>query len=430
MQDTKIKTPKWFAGFEWLLAWRYLKSRKKKRMLSVFASLSLIGIMVGVAALITVMSVMNGFRRDIMAKLGGAEGHITVFAGDGPLTDYDEVTKRIEKIPGVLMAFPIIRGQVFVSTDSAGSGAVVVGMRKEDIEKRIKNKKFSILHGDLTQFGKIPNSEDIGILVGYRLADHLFLYTGNPLKVTTPNGVETAFGTAPRVRDYTVVGLSNVDLPAADRITIFMPYNEAIDYFNFDKGASEIAVYLNNPDQIDNIIKQIETDVGRSVYISDWRKDNGALFSALEVEKSVMFLILTLIIIVASLNILSGLIMLVMTKSSDIAILRTMGASSGSILRIFIISGATIGILGTSLGLGLGLLITNNIASIQGFISDVLGIPLMDEVVHFLKTLPADIDPRQVIKILVFSFSLSILTTIYPAYRASRLDPVQALRYG
>lgn len=430
MKQTQIKSPGWFSSFEWLLAWRYLKSRKRKRILSVFASFSLVGVMVGVAALITVMSVMNGFRRDIMAKLGGAEGHITIYSGDGPFQDYDAVTKEIAAIPGVKLVFPLIRGEAFISAGEINTGVVVLGIRKEDIEKRIKQKNLRIQDGSLEQFGRIEGNDYIGVLLGSRLAVELRVFTNNFVKLGNLKGEETVLGTTPKVRDYPIVGIVSADLATFDRVTVLMPFAEAQDYFNYQDEARELKVYLENPDDIDMVLSNIMTTISRPIYTSDWRAENHTIFTALEIERTVMFSILMLIIIVAALNILSGLVMLVMSKSSDIAILRTMGASSGSVLRIFIISGAIIGFLGTLLGLGLGLLITFNIAHIQTFISDVIGIELMDETIYFLKTLPADINALQIFKILISSFSLSVFATIYPALRASRLDPVQALRYG
>lgn len=413
-----------FSAFERMVAWRYLRSRRKETFISVIAGFSFIGIMLGVATLIIVMAVMNGFRTELISRILGINGHIIVQPVDRPLTDYAQLAQKFSAVPGVTMALPLVEGQTLASgKQGAGSGALVRGIRVEDLEK-LKEVSSNIKSGDLTGF-----ATGDGVLVGSRLAASLGIGAGDQITLVSPDGDVTPMGVTPRVKAYRVSGVFEIGMSEYDASMIYMPLAEAQAYFNADGLVQSIEIYLQDPDKVDEMRAKIEEAAGRQIFLTDWRQRNQTFFSALQVERNVMFMILTLIVLVAALNIISGLIMLVKDKGSDIAILRTMGASSGAVMRIFFMTGAAIGIVGTFAGVLLGVLVCLNIESIRQFFSWVSGTVLFDPELYFLSQLPAEMSFSETTSVVVMALILSFLATIFPAWRASRLDPVQALRY-
>jgi lipoprotein-releasing system permease protein len=411
-----------FAAFEWMLAGRYLRTRRREGFVSVIAISSFLGIMLGVAVLIIVLSVMNGFRKELLGKIIGINGHIFIAALDKPLTDYAEVAERISKIAGVRRAIPLVEGQAFGSSPYNGSGVLVRGVRPSDIAK-IETIANNIRQGSLDKL-------EGGVAIGRRLAEHLSLQVGDTITLATPKGATTPFGTAPRIKGYPVNAVFELGMSEFDATFVFMPLAEAQAFFNREDDVNLIEVFLDDADRVDEARQAIDMAAERPVLLSDWRERNRTFFAALEVERNVMFIILTLIVLVAAMNIVSGLIMLVKDKSSDIAILRTMGATRGAILRVFEIVGASIGIVGTIAGLALGLIFTANIQAIQDFVSWLLNRQLWDPTLRFLSQIPAEVNTGEVAAVMIMSFVLSLLSPLYPAWRAARLDPVQALRYG
>ena len=413
-----------FSTFERLVAWRYLRARRKEAFISVIAGFSFIGIMLGVATLIIVMAVMNGFRTELVSRILGINGHMIVQPVDGPFTDYPALSGKFAAVPGVKMALPLVEGQVLASARAGGStGALVRGARAEDLTK-LKTISDNIKSGDMVGYA----SGD-GVLIGTRMADQLGLRVGDLITLTSPEGDITPMGVNPRIKSYKISGLFEIGMSEYDASIIFMPLEEAQLFFNAEGLVQSIELFVDNPDDIDNLRPKVEEAAGRQIAITDWRQRNQTFFSALQVERNVMFMILTLIVLVAALNIISGLIMLVKDKGSDIAILRTMGASAGAIMRIFFMTGAAIGIVGTIAGVLLGVLVCVNIESIRQFFSWVSGTVLFDPQLYFLSQLPAEMDLSETISVVIMALTLSFIATIFPAWRASRLDPVQALRY-
>jgi lipoprotein-releasing system permease protein len=421
---TKSSGTKPFSLFEWMLAGRYLRTRRREGFVSVIAGFSFLGITLGVATLIVVLSVMNGFRKELLDKIVGINGHIFVAPIESPLTDYVEVANRIAAVPGVRRAIPLVEGQAFGSSQYNGSGVLVRGIRAEDLQ-RIEHIASNLRQGTLENF-----SEGEGVVIGRRLAESLSLQAGDTLTLITPRGAATPFGTAPRVKGYPVKAVFEIGMSEFDATFVFMPLAEAQSYFNRTEDVQLIEVYLDNADRVDEARASIEEAAGRPILMTDWRQRNRTFFGALEVERNVMFLILTLIVLVAALNIISGLIMLVKDKSSDIAILRTMGATRGAVMRIFLITGASIGVVGTIAGFLLGLLIAANVQSIQSFLSWATNSNLWDPTLRFLSQIPSEVNPREVATVLAMALILSLLATLYPSWRAAKLDPVEALRYG
>ncbi|MBY5411222.1 lipoprotein-releasing ABC transporter permease subunit [Rhizobium leguminosarum] len=413
-----------FSTFERLVAWRYLRARRKEAFISVIAGFSFVGIMLGVATLIIVMAVMNGFRTELVSRILGINGHMIVQPVDGPFTDYPALSGKLAAVPGVKMALPLVEGQVLASAQAGGStGALVRGARAEDLTK-LKTISDNIKSGDMVGYA----SGD-GVLIGTRMADQLGLRVGDLITLTSPDGDITPMGVSPRIKSYKISGLFEIGMSEYDSSIIFMPLEEAQLYFNAEGLVQSIELFVDNPDDIDNLRSKVEEAAGRQIAITDWRQRNQTFFSALQVERNVMFMILTLIVLVAALNIISGLIMLVKDKGSDIAILRTMGASAGAIMRIFFMTGAAIGIVGTIAGVLLGVLVCVNIESVRQFFSWISGTVLFNPQVYFLSQLPAEMDLSETISIVAMALTLSFIATIFPAWRASRLDPVQALRY-
>ncbi|MFN3509323.1 MAG: lipoprotein-releasing ABC transporter permease subunit [Allorhizobium sp.] len=420
----KAASAKAFSGFERMVAWRYLRARRKEAFISVIAGFSFIGIMLGVATLIIVMAVMNGFRTELVSRILGINGHMIVQAVDQPLSDYAGLAERFAAVPGVTMALPLVEGQTLASgREGAGTGALVRGIRPDDLTK-LSVVSSNIRSGDLVGF-----ATGQGVLIGSRMAAQLGLAAGDTITLVSPEGDVTPLGVNPRVKSYPVSAIFEIGMSEYDASIIYMPLEESQLYFNVEGIVQSIELFISNPDAVDELRPRIEEAAGRQIFLTDWRQRNQTFFSALQVERNVMFMILTLIVLVAALNIISGLIMLVKDKSSDIAILRTMGATSGAIMRIFFMTGAAIGTAGTLAGVILGVVVCLNIESIRQFFSWVSGTMLFDPELYFLSQLPADMNASETVSVIIMALSLSFMATIFPAWRASRLDPVQALRY-
>ncbi len=414
-----------FAPFEWMLALRYLRARRKEGFISVIAGFSFVGILLGVATLIIVMAVMNGFRNQLFEKILGVNGHVIAYktAGTGPFNDYDEVARRLSTASGVKAVVPLIEGQVMVSSAVQALGGFVRGVTAKGLEG-LPLVSDNIIAGSLDGF-----DEGTAVAVGSRLASSLGVQLGDAITLVSPRGTSTPFGTAPRSKPYRIAAIFEMGMAEYDRTMLFMPLQEAQRYFSRGPTVDVLEVIVNDPQRIDGYIAGMKSAVGEGYSFTDWRQRNQTFFTVLEVERTVMFIILSLIVLVAALNIISGLMMLVKDKGRDIAILRTMGATKGAIMRVFLITGASIGIVGTIAGLIIGIIFCLNIEAIRQFVQWLTGTTLMDPTVYYLTQLPADIDFGETTFIVIMAFVLSLLATLYPSWRASRLDPVEALRY-
>jgi lipoprotein-releasing system permease protein len=412
-----------FSRFEWMVAFRYLRARNAQKSISVIAGFSFLGIVLGVAALIVVMSVMNGFRHDLLEKMIGLNGHMFLQGVETPLTDYEAVTERVGKVPGVTLALPLVEGQAFATSPYGSSGALVRGIRQQDLE-RLPGVAGHLIQGSLDGF-----DEGQGVAVGAKLADHLGLRVGDKVTIIAPHGADTPFGVTPRMKAYTVAAIFQIGMATFDNTFIFMPLAEAQTFFNYEGQANVIEVFVADPDNMDAMRRAIEPAQQRPMIDTDWRQLNRSFFDVLTVESNVMFAILALIMLVAALNIISGLIMLVQDKARAIAVLRTMGATRGAVMRIFLITGATIGVVGTGVGLVLGLLVAHNVEPIRRFLGWLTGANLFPSEFYFLSQLPSRVDSTDVVAVVALALILSIAATIYPSWRAARLDPVEALRY-
>jgi lipoprotein-releasing system permease protein len=412
-----------FGRFEWMLAGRYLRSRRSEAFISIIAGFSFLGIMLGVATLIIVMAVMNGFRAQLIDKILGLNGHLILQAMDTKLTDYPDVALRISEVQGVVAAVPLVEGQALASGENSSSGVLVRGIRQVDLPN-VPSISGNVRLGSFENF-----DESNGVAIGTRLATALGLTLGGNLTLVAPRGNVTPLGVTPRIKSYPIVAIFEIGMSEYDSTFVIMPFAEAQNYFNLEDQASAIEIYLDDADAVDQLRPAIEAAAERQVLLTDWQQRNVTFFSALEVERNVMFLILTLIVLVAALNIISGLTMLVKDKGHDIAILRTMGATRGAILRVFFITGAAIGTIGTMAGFILGVIVTLNVESIRQFISVLTRTDVFSPELYFLSQLPADMDASETLSVVIMALGLSFLATLYPAWRAARLDPVEALRY-
>lgn len=413
-----------FSRFERLLAGRYLRPRRAQGFISIIAAFSLLGIALGVATLIIVMSVMNGFRQELIGRILGVNAHFGVYANAGAIADFDAVADQIRGIPGVVSTAPVVEGQVMATANNASTGALVRGMRREDLEAR-RVVSSALTKGALERF-----EGDDAAIVGARMAMRLGLRLGDRITFISPQGQPTAFGTVPRVRSYEVVGLFNVGMYEYDSTFVYVPFETAQVYFRVEGKANVVEVLTENPERLDRVGDALGALArGNDLRVTDWQRANASFFNALQVERNVMFLILTLIILVAAFNIISSLIMLVKEKGRAIAILRTMGATRGMIMRVFFLSGASIGVTGTAAGVGLGLVFCANIEGLRRFLEGLTQRELFAAEIYFLSRLPAVVDPWEVAWVTLMALGLSFAATIYPAWRAARLDPVEALRY-
>ncbi len=412
-----------FSAFERMVAMRYLRSRRQEGFISVIAWFSLLGIGLGVATLIIVMSVMNGFRFELLSRILGVNGHLSIYAeANQPLGNFDDLAKRVQAVQGVVAVTPTIEGQVMASANNQATGVLVRGLRAEDVAKR------PILANNIVM-GNIADFEGTNaIMIGDKLARSLNVRIGDQVTLISPKGNVTAFGTVPRMKAYTVVALFSVGMYEYDSRFVYMPLDAAQIYFQVENAVNYLDVMVDHPDNATARAAAIRTATGaRNIF--DWQQSNSSFFTAIQVERNVMFLILTLIIVVAAFNIISSLIMLVKDKGRDIAILRTMGATRGMIMRIFLLSGASVGVIGTLFGFVLGTAFSVNIETIRQWVEKLSGANVFNAEIYFLSKLPAIVDPMEVVIVVGMGLGLSFLATIYPSWRAARLDPVEALRY-
>ena len=413
-----------FGPFERMVAGRYLRVRRGERFVSVIAGFSLVGIALGVGTLIIVMSVMGGFKTDLLGRILGFNGHLGVYGNGVPLTSFDADAARIRSMPGVVTAIPVVDGQVLLTDDrNNNTGGFVRGIRQDDL-KSLHAVSDHIRAGSLDAFTG-PDA----IAIGISLANRFGLTVGSKITLVSPQGAATAFGTIPRVRSYTVAAVFQVGMNEYDSGYVFLPLEAAQVFFQQPGQASQIEVSLDDPDKARAVGRQILAALpGQPIRIVDWQQTNNSFFAAIQVEQNVMFLILTLIILVAAFNVVSSLIMMVKDKTRDIAVMRTIGASRGAVLRIFLMVGASVGVTGTAVGTLLGVLFCLNVEKIQGWVEAVTGQTVFDPTVYYLAHLPARLDWHEVLQIIAMSLVLSLLATLYPSWRAARTDPVEALR--
>jgi lipoprotein-releasing system permease protein len=411
-----------FAPVERLIAGRYLRPRREEGFISVIATFSLLGIALGVGTLIVVLAVMSGFRAELLGRVLGLNGHITVRAGPGGLADFDQLVDRLRGADDVIAVTPLVTGQVMVTANGVASGGLVRGIRPEDLAAREAI-------ADHLQTGSVARLREDQIAIGSRMAYRMALGLGDRLTLISPQGTATAFGTVPRMKAYEIGAIFEVGMFEYDNTLIFMPLETAQLYFQLEERANELEVMVADPDRVGGYRRELAPLVGNAGQLVDWQQANASFFTALKVERNVMFLILSLIIMVAAFNIISGMIMLVKDKGRDIAILRTMGATRGAIMRVFFMSGAAIGVTGTIGGFLLGLGFAANIDTIRHWLQALTGTDLFSAEIYFLSHLPARIEAFDVLSVVLMSLGLSLLATLYPSWRAARLDPVEALRY-
>jgi len=414
-----------FSAFERMVAMRYLRARRREGFVSVIAGFSLAGIALGVATLIIVMSVMNGFRAELLGRILGLNGHIGVSAAlQRGLGDYDRLAAEIRKVDGVTRVTPIIEGQAMATVRGEARGALVRGIRPDDLARH-KILSENIVRGGLDRFTGGGDA-----LVGARFASRYGLGPGDAFSLVAPTGRPTAFGTLPRTKRFRVRAIFEIGMYEYDSSFVYIPLETAQKFFNFDSAeVSTLEVMLTSPDDIGKRREAIRNVSATPLRLLDWQHANASFFNAIQVERNVMFLILTLIIVVAAFNIISGLIMMVKDKGRDIAILRTMGATRGMVMRVFLLSGMSVGLIGTVTGFALGLAFSLNIETIRQWIEKLSGSELFAAEIYFLSKLPAKVDPTEVVMVVAMALGLSFIATLYPAWRAARLDPVEALRY-
>lgn len=421
-----------FAAFEWNIAWHYLRARRREGGISVIAWYSLIGVMLGVATLIVVQAVMIGFREEFTERILGANSHASIYystevdefgASDRLIADFDELVVRLSNLPGVNHAAPLIRGQVMASAGGRAAGVEVIGTRIEDLQE------IPLIADPEMGAGALARLEE-GLAIGTGVARELGVGVGDVVTLISPEGMDTPFGTQPRLNDYEVVYIFGVGRYDIDRTRVYLSFAEAQRFFDREAGADEVEVMLDRPNDVDSMRVPLTEAAGSRGLVWTWKDANGAFLSALDVERRVMFIILSLVVLIAALNIISGLVMLVKNKSRDIGILRTMGLSEGSILRIFFICGASIGVVGTLLGVILGCLFAFYIQEIQALVEWVSGGSVWNPEVRFLTEIPARLRPQDVLAVISMALGLSFAITIWPARSAARLNPVEALRDG
>ncbi len=414
-----------FNAFERAVAARYLRARRGERFVSVIAIFSLVGIALGVATLIIVMSVMGGFKVDLLNRILGFNGDLGVYGANGTLTDDTALAQRIEKLPGVVSAIPVVDGQALLSGPHGGAGGGMVrGIATADLKSQ-KLVSDHIVAGSLDDL-----TGDDTVAVGTGLARQFGVWLNDRITLISPQGAATAFGTVPRVKAYRIAAIFNVGEFAYDSSYVFMPLEAAQMYFQKPDAVTQIEVTVQDPERVRATAEAIRRALpGVPISVLDWQQSNNSFFTAVQVEQNVMFVILALIILVAAFNVISSLIMMVKDKTGDIAVLRTIGAGRGAVMRIFLMCGASVGVAGTLIGTVLGLLFTWNIDRIQDVVQHVTGVNVFNPEVYYLTHLPARLDWNEVWKVVVMALALALLATLYPSWRAAQTDPVEALRH-
>ena len=416
-------------NYEWFIGLRYLKAKRKQTFISIITVISIAGVMVGVMTLIVVLAVMNGFETMLKQKIIGTQAHIVVLkAGQEGIDQYDQVARKVEETRDVVSASPFIFSQVMLSSDSGVSGVVLKGIDPARVGKVTELGRY-LKAGRLEDLQKPPEGELAGIVLGVELAKHLGLSVGDPLQVISPLGTITPMGMVPKMRRFRVVGIFQSGMYEYDTTLAYISLENAQNFFNMDGRVSGIEIKTDNVYGVQEIGREIRRKLGFPFWTRDWMEMNRNLFSALRLEKIAMFIILVLIVLVAAFNIISTLIMVVMEKSKDIAILKSMGAPGRGILKIFIIEGLVIGVVGTAMGLVAGLAIALNLEKITGFMENLFGFKVMSSDVYYIDKLPSQVNPWDLTWIVLTAILISLLATVYPAWRASRLDPAEALRY-
>jgi lipoprotein-releasing system permease protein len=416
-----------FSLWERSIAGRYLRAKRRDGGVALISAISFIGVTLAVAVLIIVMSVMNGFRSELLGRMLGFNGHIYV---QGPVLNgvsRENAAQRIRGVPGVIEVAPLVEAQAMAMGPAQIGGAIVRGVTASDLAK-IKIIADNLDSGSLAGFGEGEDGGNL-VIIGSRLARNLGVSTGDAISLISPSGPATACGAATQTKDYTVAGIFTVGMSQFDETYIYMPLQQSQLFFGRDDTVDFMEIKVADPDKAKAMKGAVETAAGRGSIVTDWTDRNLSFFSALEVERNTMRLILMLLVAIAAMNIISGLVMLVKNKGRDIAILRTIGASRGSILRIFFMAGASVGVLGTIAGVVIGVVFCHYISEIQAFVEWATGTQVFSADIYFLSRLPAKIDWREVATIAGWASLMSFLATLPPALRASRLDPVEALRY-
>lgn len=414
-----------FSKLEFLIAFRYLKSKRKEGFISITAIFSFVGIMIGVATLIVVMSVMNGFRYELVNRILGVNSHLTIYSHNSQIHDYQLLIDQVKKIPDVKYVNPIVESPAMLSSRAKNSGGLVKAVKLEDL----KNKK--LISGNITGGDIEKMSERNAVLVGSAVAQSMNLRVGDPLKVISAETAQTIVGAIPRIKTYQVAGVFESGLYEYDSTTVFLNFDMAQVHFRFPDSASGIEIFVQDPTKLDDVKQEIFRILPNypDLYAVDWQQSNAGFIDALKVESTVMFLILTLIILVAAFNIISSMIMLVNDKNKNIALLRTLGMSKGGIMRIFLICGSSIGFVGTFLGFLIGVVFSSNINNIKLWLESMTDQTLFNPAIYFLSTLPAKVFASDVILIVGMALVISFLATLYPAYKASKANPAEILRY-
>jgi lipoprotein-releasing system permease protein len=415
-----------FGAFERMVAGRYLRARKGERFVSIIAIFSLVGIALGVATLIVVTSVMSGFQVELVSRILGVNGHITVEAYAGQKIDtYQPLVAQMRALADVASVTPVLDGQALLSTESGGArGGLVRGISLDDL-RALQPISGHILAGSLTDF-----TGDDAIVVGVALANTYRLRIGDPLTVISPEGAATAFGTIPRVRAYKVVAVFDAGLNDYNTGVVFLPLAAAQVFFQKPNAITGLEIRLHDPDQVGAVARELAPILrDRPVYARDWRHANDTIIGVLQVQKDTMFIVLGMIVLVAAFNVVSSLIMLVKDKRADIAVLRTLGAGSFAVMRIFLMCGAFVGVSGTLIGAVIGVVFCHYIVAVQHLVEQLTGGRVFDASVFMLSELPNTIDWGDVARVIGLGLILSLLATLYPSWRAARTDPVEALRH-
>jgi lipoprotein-releasing system permease protein len=413
-----------FAPFEWLLALRYLRARRKEGFISVIAGFSFLGILLGVATLIVVMAVMNGFRKELFDKILGLDGHVIAFRVDtADFPDYAKYAEKLGAVPTVRHVVPIIESQVIASTPAQAVGAKVRGIGEDGL------KALPLIAGNLKEGTLDGFDSQRGIALGVGFKEPLGIKLGDTVTLISPRGAHAPPGAVPSLKAYKVTAFFDMGMSEFDRSMIFMPLAEAQRYFDKGDAVDVLDIVIDDPERVERTVAAMR-DLGLpALHFADWRVRNSSFFSVLQVQRNMMFIVLSIIVVVAAFNIISGLVMLVKDKGREIGILRTMGASQGAIMRVFLITGASIGIVGTLAGCVVGVLFCLRIDEIRRLVAWITNANIFDPSVYYLTKLPADVSWQTTGVIVLMAVALSLLATLYPSWRASRLDPVEALRY-